>query len=108
MKNHLAPVFPFHPVEKDKSCDQPNKKAADDHQHRDDGGLGTADVAGVPDVVLGEAGLAVPPQTRIVRAHGGPSWVLVGETSLAQLARWEGFCHLRETIEELRRKSFST
>ena len=95
MKNYLAPVFPLHPVEKDKSCDQPNKKAADDHQYRDDGGLGTADVAGVPDVVLGETGLAVPPQTRIVGAHGRPRGVLVGETSLAQLAWWEGFCHLR-------------
>ena len=43
-------MFPFHPVEEDKSCDQTDKKAADDHQHRDDGGLGTADVARVPDI----------------------------------------------------------
>ena len=101
MKNYLAPVFPLHPVEKDKSCDQPNKKAADDHQYRDDGGLGTADVAGVPDVVLGQTRLAADAsQTGVIRAHGRSRWVLVRESSLAQLAWWEGFCHLKVILQK--------
>ena len=89
-------MFPLHPVEEDKACDQTKEEASDDHEYGDDGGLGAADVAGVPDVVLGETGLAPDAsQTGVIRAHGGTRWVLVGESSLAQLAWWEGFCHLK-------------
>ena len=99
--NHLAPMFPFHPVEEDKAGDQTKEEASDDHEHGDDGGLGAADVAGVPDVVLGQTGLAPDAsQTGVIRAHGGTRWVLVGEPSLAQLARWEGFCHLEVILQK--------
>ena len=89
-------MFPFHPIEEDKASNQANKEASDDHKDGDDGGLGAADVAGVPDIVLGQTRLAADaPQTGVIRAHGRSRWVLVGEPSLAQLARWEGFCHLK-------------
>ena len=50
-------MFPFHPIEEDKAGDQTKEEAADDHEDGDDGRLGAAHVAGVPDVVLGQAGL---------------------------------------------------
>ena len=50
-------MFPFHPIEEDKASDQTKEEAADDHEDGDDGRLGAAHVAGVPDVVLGQAGL---------------------------------------------------
>ena len=54
-------MFPFHPVEEDEAGEQAKEETTDDHEHGDDGGLGTADVAGVPDVVLGQARLASAP-----------------------------------------------
>ena len=88
-------MFPFHPVEEDKAGDQTKEEASDDHEHGDDGGLGAADVAGIPNVVLSKTRLTASSQTRVVRAHSRTRWVLVGETSLAQLAWWKGFCHLK-------------
>ena len=88
-------MFPFHPIEEDKAGNQTKEESADDHEDGDDGRLGAAHVAGVPDVVLGQARLAAAPQTGVIRAHGRTRWVLVGESSLAQLAWWEGFCHLK-------------
>ena len=88
-------MFPFHPIEEDKASNQANKEAPDDHEDGDDGGLGAADVAGIPNVVLSKTRLTASSQTRVVRAHSRTRWVLVGETSLAQLAWWKGFCHLK-------------
>ena len=88
-------MFPFHPIEEDKASNQANKEASDDHEDGDDGGLGAADVAGIPNVVLSKTRLTASSQTRVVRAHSRARWVLVGETSLAQLAWWQGFCHLK-------------
>ena len=94
-------MFPFHPVEEDKASDQAKEEASDDHEDGDDGGLGAADVAGVPDVVLSQASLAAAAsQTRVIRAHGRTRWVLVRESSLAQLAWWEGFCHLKVILQK--------
>ena len=50
-------MFPFHPIEEDKSGDQTQEESADDHEDGDDGRLGAAHVAGVPNVVLGQARL---------------------------------------------------
>ena len=50
-------MFPFHPIEEDKASNQANKEAADDHEDGDDGGLGAADVAGIPNVVLSKTRL---------------------------------------------------
>ena len=95
VKTYFAPMFPFHPIEEDKASNQANKEASDDHKDGDDGGLGAADVAGIPNVVLSKTRLTASSQTRVVRAHSRTRWVLVGETSLAQLAWWKGFCHLK-------------